>query len=339
MLDTEIKIYPSVGGGFTVAYVHPFNKRRIREQFTSKGDAETYRSTISRNFSKEIEENPEEMLLSDWMIHFLKDNPKTELMHSRRLFSDFCDTFGAIRIKDITADPLRVWMNQLQSESGYKDNTMAGIRSKVNIFFRYLIQKKAIAVSPLEGITYKYRGIEAKKKRIFVPDADLKDLAQKAKEYSPGYFYPVFLAFIETAAKTDEIIELKWDQVDFKRRVITFPKGETLDNRSIPISPELLGCLLKKKPMADVVFTNMNDRKFRKRQLTNALLEFKAHFGIRESWRLFDLRHSFAREFLTKGGDIRELKRILGHRSVHTTIELYGEFQGKRLEAISLFDG
>jgi integrase len=337
MLDTEIKIYPSVGGGFTVAYVHPFNKRKIREQFTSKKEAETYRSTISLNFSKEIEERPEEMLLSDWMIHFLRENRKSELAHSRRLFSDFCDSFGAIRIKDITTDSLRIWMSQIQTENGYKENTMAGIRSKVNIFFRYLVAKKIIAVSPTDGITYKYRGAEIKKNRIFLSAADLKDLALKAKEYSPGYFYPIFLTFLETAAKTDEIIELKWDQVDFKRRLITFPKGETLDNRRIPISPELLSCLLKKKPVADVVFTNMNDRKFRKRQLTNALLKFKAQFGILEPWRLLDLRHSFARRFLTDGGDVRELRRILGHRSVHTTIELYDDFGAKRLESFSTF--
>ena len=72
--------------------------------------------------------------------------------------------------------------------------------------------------------------------------------------YSPGYFYPIFLAFVETAAKTDEIIELNWDSVDFKRQTIRFPGGDALAERTVEISEELVGLLAKKKPESEISF-------------------------------------------------------------------------------------
>jgi integrase len=44
-------------------------------------------------------------------------------------------------------------------------------------------------------------------------------------------------------------------------------------------------------------------------------------------WRVHDLRHSFAHNYLKSGGAMYELKAILGHKSIQVTLDLYGNCQ------------
>lgn len=60
-------------------------------------------------------------------------------------------------------------------------------------------------------------------------------------------------------------------------------------------------------------------------KLFRAIGEFKVKGLYKKDWTAMDLRHSFAVNFLAKGGDIKELQRILGHNSVYDTKRLYGE--------------
>jgi site-specific recombinase XerD len=45
---------------------------------------------------------------------------------------------------------------------------------------------------------------------------------------------------------------------------------------------------------------------------------------LMKRWRCHDLRHSFAFNFLKRGGDMYALKAILEHKSIQLTIDLYG---------------
>jgi site-specific recombinase XerD len=60
-----------------------------------------------------------------------------------------------------------------------------------------------------------------------------------------------------------------------------------------------------------------------KRKISAYINEFKRHYGITDLWMYFDLRHSFAHNFQTKGGDLKSLKEILGVRSTQTLETVY----------------
>jgi integrase len=173
------------------------------------------------------------------------------------------------------------------------------------------------------------------RKSTFLSEDKLQVLLGQAKAYSPGLFYPLFLTFVETAAKSSEILSLKWDAIDFKKGTITCPGGEILASRTLPISKELRECLMRKRPVIEHVFTGIYDQKMTVRILAAYLNEFKHHYGIQERLNYLDLRHSYARNFLARGGDLRRLKEILGVRSLQTVEVVYGIHHAKRLEISS----
>lgn len=147
------------------------------------------------------------------------------------------------------------------------------------------------------------------------------------------------MIFIETGAKTAEVMNLRWEHVDFNRGVITLPgEAGVLAKRSISVSKELTEHLLKKKPVSDFVFTNLEGTQLTRRQLTNVLMDFKRHYEIRGKWAYFDLRHSFARNVLARGGDLKALKTILGIRSLQTVEVVYGKHIARQLEISSPFE-
>jgi site-specific recombinase XerD len=55
-------------------------------------------------------------------------------------------------------------------------------------------------------------------------------------------------------------------------------------------------------------------------------------------WGCHDFRHSFAFNFLKRGGDMYALKAILGHKSIGLTVDLYGHFTAEHVERVSPYD-
>ncbi|MCB0390721.1 MAG: tyrosine-type recombinase/integrase [Bdellovibrionales bacterium] len=55
-------------------------------------------------------------------------------------------------------------------------------------------------------------------------------------------------------------------------------------------------------------------------------------------WRVHDLRQSFAHNYLKSGGEMYELKAILGHKSIQMTVDLYGNFQAEDVSKVSPYE-
>ena len=166
------------------------------------------------------------------------------------------------------------------------------------------------------------------------------------KEYAPGYLYPIIRMFSETAAKSKELVELKWKQVDLEKKLVSFPKGERVQERTLEISDELVEMLRLKTrgenpDLQKKVFLTYYKEPFTGNKLRRAVLEFrqKGHYKGKD-WVIGDLRHSFAVNFLTQGGNMRELQRILGHWNVYETKKLYGKAAKDRItkEVIDPFE-
>jgi site-specific recombinase XerD len=53
-----------------------------------------------------------------------------------------------------------------------------------------------------------------------------------------------------------------------------------------------------------------------------------------KKWTCHDLGHSFAHNFLKRGGQMYQLQAILGHRQIRITLDLYGQLSAVDLQEL-----
>lgn len=158
--------------------------------------------------------------------------------------------------------------------------------------------------------------------------------------------YPALLFLAHTGARRGEALALRWEDVDFSRSEITIrralvrghekkPKGRRSKARIVPISSLLESTLRelsegrRKREGAwsdpGYVFLSPEGRRLDERNFNRAwerVRRVATELGVRPL-RLHDLRHTFASLALSAGKPLPWVSKILGHRRISTTADVY----------------
>jgi len=326
----KVFINPSRDETFTTSYQHPLTKRKIRMSFLNKDDASAYKKKVEKKFKRNSFSNYGELSIEDLLIYFMQEVPRNPFSYRKTHLIDFIETFGEFGIYEITTKALRQWLDQIQTENRLKDISMRGLKCEVDTFFAFLKEKEIISESPLSTIYYKIEAQPLKSRNILSPDG-IDRLLEALRDFSPGYLYPIIKIFAETAAKSSEIIELTWEQLDLEKGFVTFQGRKKSKERTLKLSEELVYMLRLKDNKQGRVFRTYYKEDFTYEKLRKLINEFKKKRLYDGEWVTADLRHSFAVNFLAGGGDMRELQRILGHWNVYETKRLYGDASKKQI--------
>jgi excisionase family DNA binding protein len=136
--------------------------------------------------------------------------------------------------------------------------------------------------------------------------------------------YPVLRSIINVAVHTgmrlQEILSLRWAQVNFAEMMITAERTKSGKPRTIPLNAALHDELLRLRSLdgqSPYVFPNPKTGK----PLTTVKTAFVAtcrRAGI-AGLRFHDLRHTFGSRLVEKGADIETVRSLLGHASIVVT--------------------
>ncbi|MBK7074433.1 MAG: site-specific integrase [Myxococcales bacterium] len=145
--------------------------------------------------------------------------------------------------------------------------------------------------------------------------------------------FSLYCTAVHTGLRAGELAGLRWEDLDFERRLITVQRSfagptKSGDVRHVPILDVLLPVLRawRLRHPGALVFTNRDGGMLQKsarvfqevlhRVLEAAQLRPLAPTKRRKHYIVFhDLRHTFASHWMSKGGDLFRLQRILGHKS------------------------
>lgn len=129
--------------------------------------------------------------------------------------------------------------------------------------------------------------------------------------------------------RISEALNLKVSDIDRDRQTLHIRYTKNARERYVPLSPVIVQALTDywhAYRFTDYVFPGGNpDRPLSQTSVAKVFKAAKAAAGIKKKGGIHSLRHSFAVHTLESGGDLIAIKRLLGHRSIHSTVR-YCEF-------------
>jgi integrase len=181
-----------------------------------------------------------------------------------------------------------------------------------------------------------------------------EDEISKLLDACPNYLRNIVECALNTGMRRGEILNLKWNQI--RNGFIYLDKTKTNEARQIPINDtlEILFKRIRKEHGLKLkhVFLydgQLVDAKTGKTRKPNAkpkpVTEVKKSFGTAlkkagiVDFRFHDLRHTFASQLLMKGGTLKDVQELLGHKTMTMTLRYAHLTQEHKKKAVNLLNG
>jgi len=177
-------------------------------------------------------------------------------------------------------------------------------------------------------------------KRLDEPKASIDPFSEEelkiALEAVDAHYRPFFITQMYTGARPNELIALRWSDIDWHNKTISITKGRVRGKegppktpssiREVPIVSPVEDALtdLKQRSVASLdayVFTTKRGQPIHKhtdRVWSRALKKC----GMRHR-RSYQLRHTFATQCIIKGFPLPFIAKVLGHSTIDTLIRHY----------------
>lgn len=189
------------------------------------------------------------------------------------------------------------------------------------------LKEGEIAKDPTIGISYLSE--KQHHRTAFLSPAELNSLLACAEESLSGYLIPAILMGAEHGASLQEILSLKWTDIDFDfdgEGYITFYRTKNNRRRTMRLMPrtreallrwrERLIAHLRESPKNGHVCCHLDGRPIK--SLKSAWGNARNKAGLKD-FHFHDLRHTFCSSIIMAGGDIKMASEMIGHADIKMT--------------------
>jgi len=298
------------------------------------------RSEIQKSFEEAhgISRNKTKVLYSKLADHYLEDYAKVNNLAWKRVQSclkQLSGFFGKFYLQNIT--PLLIEKyKQKRLSDGIKPASVNREMSVLKRSFNLAITWKMTKENPVKEVRF-LRQPEPRE-RILSEEEEKKLL-----EMSTMHLKPIILTALRTGMRKNEIVNLKWEQVDLHHKEIDVIKTKSGKKRIIPINEDLYGLfvsLYNQNKGSEFVFQyadlktgEIKHIRYFRRAFENACRRAKI-----VGFTFHDLRHTFASRLVRSGVDLITVRDLLGHYSVKTTERYTHSNREQKKRAVELLN-
>ena len=178
----------------------------------------------------------------------------------------------------------------------------------------------------------------AKQFPVFISETELKlIIGNTSKQFLKDLFFSAFY----TGMRLGELLNMKWDWIDFEQNIIKVKCSESFTTKSkkeriIPICSTLRILLTKQFPKVinleknNFVFTRIQNIKLNENFVSKQFKKSVRAAGLNDQIHFHTLRHSFASLLVQRGVSLYVVKELLGHEDLSTT-QIYSHLQQQNL--------
>lgn len=272
----------------------------------------------------------------------IKGFSKVTIRRYRQVIRFYCKSAGVSTTGEVTEENVRNLFYNGRTERSWGPNTFIHYHKSLLVFFRWCIKEGYMAKNPVVDIEIPkiHKKLPPKLTR-----QDTVRLLEVVYNYPYKYRFlryrnhAIFSMFVFTGLRKQELLHLKFTDVDIENLSVFVRQGKGNKDRIIPISYTLAQSL--KKYMEErrrlhktcpEFFTSLNQNHgFTESGLKNLIAQLRTSSGI--FFTAHKLRHTFSTLMLENGVDIYSLSKMLGHSDIKTTtIYLYASAEHLRTQ-------
>ena len=325
--------------------------QKVAQYATTKEEAAmALRLTVEREFKKQfgIQNHKEKILFKDFARHhyletYAKAQKASWKSDQKYLESQLIPYFGKMYLSEITSRHIQEFVAKRQKDTAKTrhngkmkgssiNRELAVLKKALNlaIEWNFDIQKNPVQKSKFFDES-KYQ-----RNRILT-----KDEVERLLNAAAPHLRSILICALNAGMRYNEILTLKWDDVDFNDGKITVKADNSKSGKSriIPINSVLMDELKRLKGQngyCNHIFTyqDLKTKKFRPvKNIHRAFWKACKRANITDL-KFHDLRHCFATRLARNSGDLVSVQSILGHASLKITEKyLHTDFTRKK-EAI-----
>lgn len=275
----------------------------------------------------------------DSFLSFLSNNKKVSsntLSAYRRDLSAFGEYLQLNnKAFDVASDSDISSYKEFLTHCGKSVATVSRCMSSIRTFYKFLIATNKCSVNPAAEI--KNDKIEKKYFEILTEDEIDRLLAAPDSSDFKGKRDRAMLELLyATGMKVSELLSLNLTDINLKMHCLNCYGGSSsAAKRVIVLYPKAVKVVeeyINKSrnffvvdPSVQALFVNVNGDRMTRQGFWKLLKLYADQSGIKKSITPHTLRHSFATHLLENGADINDIKKILGHADISSTL-VYSNF-------------
>lgn len=331
--------------------------------FARKSDAKNHAEMVERQIRNGEYIAPSthtfNYVADEWINHYSRNAKVSSVRAREKAIYHAKQHFGNRSIQTITKRDYQAFVDNISTR--FSKNYVDSIVSSTNLIFKYALDMKIIAKSPIEGI-------KRTKFKPTVEDLEQNSLQQKFLEkdelfeflrvaknhHKPLNSFELFTFLAYSGMRAGEVLALKWSDIDYEECTVSITKTYYNPNNNkknfqiltpktessigkISIDPNVIKLLQDYKVNVqdkrknelyvdnDFIFTDNNGYPLVIKKLSQWIQAIMLQTDIDKNITTHSFRYTHCALLIEAGVHIKEIQERLRHKDINTTMNIYAK--------------